>query len=136
MQQVASGNADDALKGAVRDATEKLILMLAPMMPHLAEQCLAALGGTIDGRETLAARSAWPVFDPALVVENEIVLPVQINGKKRGDLTIARDADQASIQQAVLELDFVKAALNGARRRRLSWCRKGSSMSLPDRFFP
>ncbi len=110
--------------------------MLAPMMPHLAEQCLAALGGRIAGRETLVARSAWPAFDPALVVENEIVLPVQINGKKRGDLTIARDADQASIQQAVLELDFVKAALNGARRRRLSWCRKGSSMSLPDRFSP
>ena len=119
LQQVASGNADDALKGAVRDATEKLILMLAPMMPHLAEQCLAALGGTIDGRETLAARSAWPVFDPALVVENEIVLPVQINGKKRGDLTIARDADQASIQQAVLELDFVKAALNGGSPKKV-----------------
>lgn len=119
LQQVASGNADDALKGAVRDATEKLILMLAPMMPHLAEQCLAALGGKVAGRETLVARSAWPVFDPALVVENEIVLPVQINGKKRGDLTIARDADQASIQQAVLELDFVKAALNGGSPKKV-----------------
>ncbi len=135
LQAVAAGKADDELKAALREATEMLVMMLAPMMPHLAEQCLAALGGRIGGKETLVARSAWPVFDPALVVENEIVLPVQINGKKRGDLTIARDADQASIQQAVLALDFVKAALNGARRRRLSWCRKGSSMSLPDRFF-
>jgi len=119
LQQVASGNADDELKSAVRDVTEKLILMLAPMMPHLAEQCLAVLGGKIAGRETLVARSAWPEFDPALVVENEIVMPVQINGKKRGDLTIARDADQASIQQAVLELDFVKAALNGSSPKKV-----------------
>lgn len=107
--------------------------MVAPMMPHLAEQCLTELGGKITGKDTLAATAAWPSFNAAMIVENEIVLPVQINGKKRGDLTIARDADQATIQQAVLELDFVKAALDGARRRRSSWCRKGSSMSLPDR---
>ncbi|MCI0999886.1 MULTISPECIES: leucine--tRNA ligase [Brucella/Ochrobactrum group] len=119
LQLVASDKADDELKGAVRDATEKLIQMLAPMMPHLAEQCLTELGGKIAGQETLVARAPWPLFDAALVVENEIVMPVQINGKKRGDLTIARDADQASIQQAVLELDFVKAALNGGSPKKI-----------------
>lgn len=119
LQQVASGKADDALKAATREATEMLIIMIAPMMPHLAEQCLAVLDGKIAGQQTLVARAPWPVFDPALVVENEIVLPVQINGKKRGDLTIARDADQASIQQAVLELDFVKAALDGGLPKKI-----------------
>lgn len=119
LQLVASDKADDELKGAVRDATEKLIQMLAPMMPHLAEQCLTELGGKIAGQETLVARAPWPLFDAALVVENEIVMPVQINGKKRGDLTITRDADQASIQQAVLELDFVKAALNGGSPKKI-----------------
>jgi leucyl-tRNA synthetase len=119
LQLVASDKADDELKGAVRDATEKLIQMLAPMMPHLAEQCLTELGGKIAGQETLVARAPWPAFHAALVVENEIVMPVQINGKKRGDLTIARDADQASIQQAVLELDFVKAALNGGSPKKI-----------------
>ncbi|GAA5543528.1 leucine--tRNA ligase [Brucella sp. NBRC 113783] len=119
LQLVASDKADDELKGAVRDATEKLIQMLAPMMPHLAEQCLTELGGKIAGQQTLVARAPWPLFDAALVVENEIVMPVQINGKKRGDLTIARDADQASIQQAVLELDFVKAALNGGSPKKI-----------------
>src|SRR5690606_17684353 len=113
LQRAAGGKADDSLKGALREATEMLIVMLAPMMPHLAEQCLKELGGTVAGEEMLVARAPWPTYDPALIVENEIVLPVQVNGKKRGDLTIARDADQASIQQAVLELDFVKAALNG-----------------------
>lgn len=119
LQQAASGKADEGLKAALRDATEMLVLMLAPMMPHLAEQCLSELDGKVAGKETLAARAAWPDFDPALVLENEIVLPVQINGKKRGDLTIARDADQASIQQAVLELDFVKAALDGGSPKKI-----------------
>ncbi|MEN3397538.1 leucine--tRNA ligase, partial [Brucella melitensis] len=119
LQQAADGKADAEMKGALREATEMLVLMTAPMMPHLAEQCLAELGGKVAGKETLVARAPWPVFDPALVVENEIVLPVQINGKKRGDLTIARDADQASIQQAVLELDFVKAALNGGSPKKI-----------------
>lgn len=119
LQRAAGGKADDSLKGALREATEMLIVMLAPMMPHLAEQCLKELGGTVAGEEMLVARAPWPTYDPALIVENEIVLPVQVNGKKRGDLTIARDADQASIQQAVLELDFVKAALNGGSPKKI-----------------
>ena len=83
-------------------------------MPHLAEECWATIGG-----EGLVAASAWPEFDPALVVDNEIVLPVQINGKKRGDLTIARDADQSAVEDAVLQLDFVQKALNGAQPRKV-----------------
>ena len=67
----------------------------------------------------IAATAPWPKFDAAMIVENEIVMPVQINGKKRGDLTIARDADQATIQQAVLELDFVKAALEGGTPKKI-----------------
>ena len=119
LQQVAAGTADDELKAALRQATEMLLAMLAPMMPHLAEQCHVELGGTVNGQAVLIARADWPKFDPALVVENEVVMPVQINGKKRGDLTIARDADQASVQQAVLELDFVKAALNGSAPKKI-----------------
>ena len=119
LQLAASDKADDQLKGALREATEMLVLMLAPMMPHLAEQCLIELGGKITGKDTLAATAPWPLFDAAMIVENEIVLPVQINGKKRGDLTIARDADQATIQQAVLELDFVKAALDGSSPKKI-----------------
>ncbi|MBX8814570.1 class I tRNA ligase family protein, partial [Ochrobactrum sp. MR34] len=88
--------------------TDMFIAMIAPMMPHLAEQCNAAIGG-----EGLVSTRSWPVVDEALLVENDITLPVQINGKKRGDITIARDADQATVQTAVLALDFVQAALNG-----------------------
>jgi leucyl-tRNA synthetase len=88
--------------------------MIAPMMPHLAEECWAALGG-----QGLVAEQPWPTFDPALIVENEITYPVQLNGKKRGDLTIARDADQAAIEQAVLALDFVQKALEGKTPRKV-----------------
>ncbi|WP_374832078.1 leucine--tRNA ligase [Paenochrobactrum pullorum] len=113
LQQVKNGEADDASKGAVREALEFLLVMIAPMMPHLAEECAKTLGGTINGQATLVSDAAWPQFNPALIVENDVVLPVQINGKRKGDLTIARDADQSAIQQAVLELDFVKHALQG-----------------------
>ncbi len=110
----ALAGADDAAKGAAREAVDILIHLVAPFMPHLAEECWAAIGG-----EGLVAASAWPAFDPALVVDNEIVLPVQINGKKRGDLTIARDADQSAVEDAVLQLDFVQKALNGSEPRKV-----------------
>ena len=88
--------------------------MIAPMTPHLAEECRAALGDS-----GLAAEQPWPKFDPALTVDSEIVVPVQVNGKKRGDLTIARDADQAAVEKAVLALDFVQKALDGKAPRKV-----------------
>lgn len=114
LQAVANGKADEVTKAATREATDMFISMIAPMMPHLAEQCNAVLGAT-----DLVATRGWPVIDEALLVENDITLPVQINGKKRGDITIARDADQATVQAAVLALDFVQAALNGNAPKKL-----------------
>jgi leucyl-tRNA synthetase len=99
---------------ALREAVEFLLSMIAPMMPHLAEECWAALGGS-----GLIAERPWPVFDPALTVDNEIVYPVQVNGKKRGDLTIARDADQAAVEKAALALDVVQKALEGREPRKV-----------------
>ena len=56
---------------------------------------------------------AWPKLEPALLVEDTITLPVQVNGKKRADVTVARDAANAEIEAAVLALDAVKRALDG-----------------------
>ena len=111
---VAAGKADEAYAAAVREAAEILILLIAPMTPHLAEECWAALGN-----EGLVAQASWPAFDAALVIDSEIVLPVQINGKKRAELTIARDADQNAVQQAVLALDAVQAALAGQTPKKI-----------------
>ena len=105
---VAAGKADPAYAAAVRNAAEILIQLVAPMTPHLAEECWSVLGN-----EGLVAQAQWPSFDPELVSDNEILLPVQINGKKRAELTISRDADQNAVQAAALALDAVKAVLNG-----------------------
>ena len=108
LQKIAAGEADMAMIAASREATNMLLAMVGPMMPHLAEECWKALNG-----KDLIAHQPWPTYDEALIVENDVTLPVQINGKKRGDLTIARDADQLAVEKAALALDFVRAALNG-----------------------
>jgi leucyl-tRNA synthetase len=98
----------DDLRFAFREAGNIMVQLFAPMMPHLAEECWARLGHTVPVAET-----AWPIAEPALVVEDMISLPVQVNGKKRGDLTIERTADNAAIEAAVLALEFVQKALEG-----------------------
>ncbi len=79
-----------------------------PMMPHLAEECWAAFG-----HKSLVSTEAWPQVEPDLLVENTMTLPVQINGKKRAEVTVARAAGNAEIEAAVLTLDEVKKALDG-----------------------
>ena len=79
LADIAAGKASPEMKAAAREALDMLVVLIAPMMPHLAEECFAALGGA-----GLVADKPWPAFDPALVVDSEIVMPVQINGKKRG----------------------------------------------------
>jgi leucyl-tRNA synthetase len=99
---------------AMREACEFLIAIIAPMMPHLAEECWTELG-----HQSMVAEAAWPKADRSLIVENDIVLPIQINGKKRDELTISRQADNATIEQAVLALDSVKTALEGKAPKKI-----------------
>jgi leucyl-tRNA synthetase len=93
---------------AIREAADILVRLFNPMMPHLAEECWAALG-----HDTLVAAEPWPELEPELLVETTVTLPVQINGRKRADVTVARDAEKAAIEAAVLSLDAVKRALDG-----------------------
>ena len=101
------GPASQDLVIALREAGLIFVQIVAPMMPHLAEECWSTLGG-----QGLVAEAAWPVADRSLIIENEFTYPVQINGKKRADLTIARDADQKTVEMAVLALDAVQKALD------------------------
>ena len=71
------------------------------------------------GNAGMLSQAAWPRYDDSLVVENEIMLPVQINGKKRAELTIARDAEQDAVQAAVLQLDAVRSALDGRQPKKI-----------------
>lgn len=108
IETISEGDASPDLAWAVREAADILVPLFHPMMPHLAEECWAALGHT-----TLIAEAAWPTVEEALLVEDTITLPVQVNGKKRADVTVARDAANADIEAAVLTLDAVKKALDG-----------------------
>jgi leucyl-tRNA synthetase len=93
---------------AAREAVDILVRLFHPMMPHLAEECWAVLG-----HKTLVASEPWPTLEPDLLVEDTITLPVQINGKKRAEATVARNATNAEIETAVLALDAIKRALDG-----------------------
>jgi leucyl-tRNA synthetase len=115
----AIGEIDSAVIGAdlryaFREAGDILVQLFAPMMPHLAEECWTMLGHC-----DLVAEAPWPVADPGLVIEDTISMPVQVNGKKRGDIVAARDADEQFLQTAALALPAVQRALQGRRVRKI-----------------
>jgi leucyl-tRNA synthetase len=97
----------DDLRFAFAEAGDILIQLFAPMMPHLAEECWEVLG-----HDKLIAESPWPICDRALIVTDTITLPVQVNGRKRADLTIAREADAKAVEAAALALDAVQRAMD------------------------
>jgi leucyl-tRNA synthetase len=99
---------------AMREAVDILVQLFHPMMPHLAEECWAALG-----HDALVAEATWPQVERDLLVEDTVTLPVQVNGKKRADVTVARDAASADIEAAVLALDAVTKALDGKPPKRV-----------------
>jgi leucyl-tRNA synthetase len=90
-------------------AIQKTFLqLLAPFAPHLAEELWARLHSTFGQAAPSLAYAPWPRFDPALLVEREIELPVQVNGKLRDVIKIAVDADNATIEAAARASDKVK----------------------------
>jgi leucyl-tRNA synthetase len=102
------------LAWAYREAAEILVRLAAPMMPHLAEECWAALG-----HDSLVAEQPWPEVETALLVEDSVTLPVQINGKKRADVTVPREAGAGEVEKAVLALPAVQQALGGKPPKRV-----------------
>jgi leucyl-tRNA synthetase len=104
----------DDLRAAFAEAGDILVHCFAPMMPHLAEECWEALG-----HKGFVAQSSWPVADRSLLVSNHVTYVVQVNGKKRGELTIERDAEAKRIEGAALALDAVARAMNDKPARKV-----------------
>jgi leucyl-tRNA synthetase len=104
----AIGGADKADGSARREAIEALVLLSAPMMPHLAEQCWKELG-----HSGLVAQTPWPKYDPRLTVFDSVTIAIQVNGKRRGEISMAKDADSKTVETAALAEDGVKRALDG-----------------------
>jgi leucyl-tRNA synthetase len=94
------------LTWAIQEAAVILVQLFAPMMPHLAEACWRLLG-----QPGLVSEANWPKIERDLLVEETVTLVVQVNGKKRGEVTVARTAQNPEIEAAVLALDAVKQSL-------------------------
>lgn len=99
---------------ACREAAENLVILISPMMPHLAETCWADLGC-----DELVSLAPWPNADRSLIREDMITLPVQVNGKKRAEVIVPRDAGEESIRSLVLADEAVRKAIEDRTVRRV-----------------
>ena len=93
---------------AKQAAAKALVQLMGPMTPHLAEELWADLGG--DG---LVVSADWPKADPNFLIDDEITLPVQINGKRRTEITVPQDTELVEIEKITLRCEAVVKALNG-----------------------
>jgi len=106
---------EKAVPSASRSAAiHTLLLLVAPMMPHLAEEAWAQIGG-----EGLVAEAAWPQVDPALLVDDDVTVAVQVNGKLRDTLTVAKGSDKADLESLALASAKVQAILAGASPKKV-----------------
>ena len=99
---------------ARREAMRLFAQIAAPFAPHIAEEAWALIGGS-----GMAVTAKWPTPDPALLVSDTVTLPVQINGKKRAEITVSASADAATVEALAREDDTVKQHLAGLTVRKV-----------------
>ena len=95
-------------------AIRTLVQLAAPAAPHLAEEAWAALGGS-----GMVVDAAWPEFDPALLVEDQVTLAIQVNGKLRDTLNAPRGLDRAAVEELALGSEKVQRLLEGSAPRKV-----------------
>jgi len=108
------GKISEDLAWVFREAGEHFVQMIGPMLPHLAEECWARLG-----YNTLLANQPWPEVEAGLLVDDKITIAVQVNGKRRDELMIARDAAKEEVEAAALKLESVLKALDGRQPKKI-----------------
>ena len=97
-----------------RQAIRTLAQLMSPMTPHLSEDVWARQGG-----EGLCAAATWPVADEAMLVSDTVTLPIQINGKRRAEITVPADMDKSEVEKAALAMNAVQKALDGAAPKKI-----------------
>ena len=108
--------ADDARDGALeREVAETLTLLIAPYAPHMAEE----MWREVLGHATSVHREAWASFDEALAAADEIEIVVQVNGKVRGKVTVAADADEETVRAAAIAVPKVAEQIEGLNLRKV-----------------
>lgn len=98
----------------LRFASETITSLIGPLMPHLAEEMWSALGHT-----TFLANTAWPVADSLMLVEDTVTVAVQVNGKLRGTLEVAKDASKESMEHSALMLENVRSFIGDKEVRKV-----------------
>ncbi|MCV6825699.1 MULTISPECIES: leucine--tRNA ligase [Halocynthiibacter] len=93
---------------ARRDAMKTMAQLMSPMTPHLAEDVWSILGG-----EGLVAQAAWPKADPKLLVDDTITIPIQVNGKRRAEISVAKDLSKEEVEKLAMAEHAVVKALDG-----------------------
>jgi leucyl-tRNA synthetase len=114
LKTMPADGASTALLAARREALSTLARLIAPFTPHLAESCWERLRGP-----GMVVEAPWPKFDPALISDDERVLPVQINGKRRGEIRAAVGAERALIEKIALADAGVQRHLAGLTVRKV-----------------
>jgi leucyl-tRNA synthetase len=104
--QIADKSAD--LTAALREAGSFLVLIMAPMMPHLAEESWKILGHRLA-----IVESNWPMIEAHLVAVDEVTIAVQINGKRRDEMTVGKGLDRAALETKALSLDSIIRQVGG-----------------------
>ncbi len=99
---------------ALRNGIEFLIQLIAPMTPHLAESCWAELG-----KDTLVCDEPWPKADLSLIEDADMILPVQVNGKRRGQICTPKDSSAEAIKQQALSLTAISSILDGETPKKI-----------------
>ncbi|WP_271949666.1 leucine--tRNA ligase [Ruegeria faecimaris] len=99
---------------AQKQAIKTLAQLMSPMTPHLAEDIWAHQGG-----EGLIATAPWPVADEAMLVDDTVTLPIQINGKRRAEISVPKDMDKAEVEKIALSTEAVQKALDGAAPKKV-----------------
>ena len=99
---------------ARRQALSALVRLVAPFTPHLAEECWTRLG-----EEGMVLDAPWPKYDPALAADDEVILPIQVNGKRRGEIRVARGLEPAEVEAIVMADQDVQARLEGQTVRKI-----------------
>jgi leucyl-tRNA synthetase len=109
-----TGVVEKAAPSASRSAAIRTVLLLiAPMMPHLAEEAWGLIG------EGLVADAAWPAVDPALLVDDEVTVAIQVKGKLRDTVTVAKGTSKEELEAIALASEKVQRALEGAEIRKV-----------------
>ncbi|HUO22851.1 MAG TPA: leucine--tRNA ligase [Caulobacteraceae bacterium] len=106
--------ASPAVLAARAEALQALARLIAPFTPHLAEEAWTRLG-----HEGLVVQTPWPTYDPALAAEDEVVLPVQVNGKRRWEIRVAAGLEPAEVEKIVLGDEEVTRRLDGLSVRKV-----------------